>query len=105
MRLHAVMPVGNGSRIELRPAPILRCPFAESVAGWLREEAAPQADKLGAPLRAVETNDAFECRGRNRVAGGKLSEHGKANAVDLRSFTRRRTDPGPDGCKGGERIP
>ena len=73
VRLHAVMPVGNGSRIELRPAPILRCPFAESVAGWLREEAAPQADKLGAPLRAVETNDAFECRGRNRVAGGKLA--------------------------------
>ena len=68
VRLHAVMPVGNGSRIELRPAPI-------------------QADKLGAPLRSVETYDAFECRGRNRVEGGKLSEHGKANAVDLRSFT------------------
>ncbi|HET9686745.1 MAG TPA: extensin family protein, partial [Pseudolabrys sp.] len=87
VRLHAVMPAGNGSRIEFKPAPILRCAFAESVAGWLRDEAAPQADKLGAPLRAVETYDAFECRGRNRVAGGKLSEHGKANAVDLRSFT------------------
>jgi hypothetical protein len=87
VRLHAVIPAGNGSRIEIRPAPILRCAFAESVAGWLRDEAAPQADKLGSPLRAVETYDAFECRGRNRVAGGKLSEHGKANAVDLRSFT------------------
>jgi hypothetical protein len=87
VRLQAVIPAGNGSRIELRPAPILRCAFAESVAGWMRDEAAPQSDKLGAPLRAVETYDAFECRGRNRVAGAKLSEHGKANAVDLRSFT------------------
>ena len=86
VRIQAVITAGNGSRIELKPAPILRCAFAESLAGWLRDEAAPQADKLGAPLRTVETYDAFECRGRNRLAGGKLSEHGRANAVDLRSF-------------------
>jgi len=76
----------NGARIELKPAPVLRCSFAESLAGWLRDEAAPLADKLGANLRSVETYDAFECRGRNRVVGAKLSEHGKGNAVDLRSF-------------------
>jgi len=70
VRLQAVIPAGNGSRIELRPAPILRCAFAAAVAGWLRDEAATQ-----------------ECRGRNHVAGAKISEHGKANAVDLRSFT------------------
>ena len=76
----------DGTRIELRPAPVLRCEFAESVAAWLRDEAAPRVDKLGAALRAVETFDDFECRGRNRVASAKLSEHGKGNAVDLRSF-------------------
>ena len=27
------------------------------------------------------------CRGRNRVAGAKISEHGKGNAVDVRAFT------------------
>ena len=86
VRLQAVLRVG-GARIELRPAPVLRCAFAESVAAWLRDEAAPRADKLGAALRTIETYDDFECRGRNRVAGAKLSEHGKGNAVDLRSFT------------------
>ncbi|MGC2437621.1 MAG: extensin family protein [Pseudolabrys sp.] len=35
---------------------------------------------------ALHAYDDFECRGRNRVAGAKLSEHGKGNAVDLRSF-------------------
>jgi hypothetical protein len=85
VRLQAVVRAGGG-RIELRPAPVLRCAFAESVAGWIRDEAAPRADTLGAALRAVETYDDFECRGRNRVAGAKLSEHGKGNAVDLRSF-------------------
>jgi len=76
----------GGARIELKPAPVLRCAFAESVASWLRDEAAPRVEKLGSILRAVETYDAYECRGRNRVPGGKLSEHGKGNAVDLRSF-------------------
>ena len=85
VRLDAVMLAG-GTRVELKPAPVLRCPFAESLAGWLRDEAAPRADKLGAALRSVVTDDAFECRSRNRVAGAKLSEHGKGNAVDLRAF-------------------
>jgi hypothetical protein len=76
----------DGARIELKPAPVLRCEFAESVASWLRDEAAPRADKLGAALRAVETFDDFECRGRNRLSGAKLSEHGKGNAIDLRAF-------------------
>lgn len=85
LRLNAVIRP-NGERIELRPAPVLRCRFVESVAAWLRDEAAPRADRLGAALRTVETYDDFECRGRNRVAGAKLSEHGKGDALDLRSF-------------------
>ena len=85
VRLDAVTRSG-GVRIDLKPAPVLRCTFAESVAAWLRDEVAPRVEKLGAALRAVETYDAYECRGRNRVPGAKLSEHGKGNAVDLRSF-------------------
>jgi hypothetical protein len=85
VRLNAVL-LADGERIALKPAPVLRCPFAESLAGWLRDEAAPRAEKLGSPLRAVETYDDYECRGRNRVAGAKLSEHGKGNAADLRAL-------------------
>jgi hypothetical protein len=85
VRLNAVLLAG-GEHIALKPAPVLRCPFAESIAGWLRDEVAPRAEKLGAPLRAVETYDDYECRGRNRVAGAKLSEHGKGNAADLRAL-------------------
>jgi hypothetical protein len=85
VRLNAVL-LAAGARIELKPAPVLRCAFAESLASWLRDEASPRAEKLGAALRTIETYDDFECRGRNRVAGAKLSEHGKGNAVDVRSF-------------------
>jgi hypothetical protein len=85
VRLDAVLLAG-GTRIELGPAPVLRCAFAESLTTWLRDEAAPRVDKLGSVLSTVETYDDFECRGRNRLAGAKLSEHGKGNAVDLRAF-------------------
>ena len=85
VRLDAVLRPGGG-RIEFKPAPVLRCAFAESVAEWLRAEAGPRIDKMGSALKTVETDDDFECRGRNRVAGAKVSEHGKGNAVDLHSF-------------------
>jgi hypothetical protein len=85
VRLDAVMLAG-GTRVELKPAPILRCAFAESVGRWLRDEAAPRVGKIGSALKTVETYGDFECRGRNRVVGAKVSEHGKGNAVDLRKF-------------------
>jgi hypothetical protein len=86
IQLNAVLLAGS-ARIELRPAPVLRCAMAESLAAWIRDEAAPRVAKTGAALRSVETYDDFDCRGRNRVLGAKLSEHGKGNAVDVRAFT------------------
>ena len=86
VQLDAVL-VAGAAAIEIRPAPYLRCEMAESLAAWISDEAAPRLAKAGASLRRVETYDDFECRGRNRVNGAKLSEHGKGNAVDLRAFT------------------
>jgi hypothetical protein len=86
VRVDAVL-LPDNKRIEIRPEPYLRCEMAESLAAWIRDEAAPRLEKAGASLRRVETYDDFECRGRNRVIGAKLSEHGKGNAIDLRAFT------------------
>jgi len=78
-----VMP--NRERVMLTPPPTLRCGMAEAVADWVREEVAAAAADLGAPLKSIENFDSYDCRGRNRVVGAKLSEHGKANALDVRS--------------------
>ena len=83
--LHAVL-LPDKSRIAFNPPPVLRCRLAESVAAWVRDEVAPTLNVLGSPLRSIENYDSFECRGRNRVAGAILSEHGKGNALDVRSF-------------------
>ncbi len=85
VRLDAVL-LADRTRVEVKPAPVLRCEMAESLAAWIRDDAAPRVAAIGAVLRSVDNYDDFECRGRNRVFGAKLSEHGKGNAIDVRSF-------------------
>jgi hypothetical protein len=86
VRLDAVLGP-DGRKIVLSPAPILRCTMAEAVVEFLRDDVPPVALSLGAPVKEVDNYDSFECRGRNRIAGAKISEHGHANALDIRSVT------------------
>ena len=86
VRVDAVL-LADNKRIDIKPAPYLRCAMAEQLASWVRDDAAPRVASAGVALRSVETYDDFECRGRNRIVGAKLSEHGKGNAVDVRGFT------------------
>jgi hypothetical protein len=59
--------------------------MAEQVAQWIRDDVAPSVKKLGPPIIGLDNYDSYECRGRNRVRGAKLSEHGRANALDVRA--------------------
>jgi hypothetical protein len=72
-------------RVTLTPPVTLRCPMATALARWMREDVAPAAAALGSPFAGFSNFDSFECRGRNRVAGARTSEHGRANAIDLRA--------------------
>jgi hypothetical protein len=85
VRLEAVV-LADQSRVAIAPPAILRCTMAEAIVSWVREEAAPRALDLGSSLKALANLASFDCRGRNGIAGAKLSEHGKANALDIRSL-------------------
>jgi hypothetical protein len=85
VRLDAIV-LPDHTKVAVTPPATLRCVMAEAVVHWVREEVAPAAGKLRAPLRGLENYDSFECRGRNRVAGAKISEHGHANALDVKSL-------------------
>ena len=60
--------------------------MASAVADWIRGDIAPLAAGLNSTPSELDNFDSFECRGRNRVVGAKLSEHGLANAIDLRGI-------------------
>jgi len=78
--------LADQAKVTVSPPATLRCTMAEQVAIWLREDVARLALKRGAPLRGLDNFDSYECRGRNRVRGATLSEHGRANALDVRGF-------------------
>ncbi|HCX17059.1 MULTISPECIES: extensin family protein [unclassified Afipia] len=86
VRLEAIV-LSPTQRVALKPAAILRCTMAAAVADWIRTDMAPLAAKLGTTISELDNFDSFECRGRNRVRGAKLSEHGLANALDVRGMT------------------
>jgi hypothetical protein len=77
------------TEIAVEPPATLRCEMAEAVTDFVRRDLAPAAVAMGSPLSAIENHDSYDCRGRNRVAGAKLSEHGLANALDIRSVRLR----------------
>jgi hypothetical protein len=83
VRLEAVV-LPDKHRVALKPAAILRCTMASAIADWIRTDMAPLAAGAGSVISDLDNFDSFECRGRNRVAGAQLSEHGRANALDVR---------------------
>lgn len=83
VRLEAVV-LSDKRRVAVKPAAILRCRMAAAIADWVRTDVAPLAAGLGTSVSELDNFDSFECRGRNRVVGAKLSEHGRANALDVR---------------------
>ena len=85
VRLEAVV-LPDKRQVSVKPAAILRCTMASAIAGWIRSDIAPLAERLGGRLAELDNFDSFECRGRNRIVGAKLSEHGRANALDVRGF-------------------
>ncbi|MBA3676697.1 MAG: extensin family protein [Sphingosinicella sp.] len=65
----------------------MTCPLAHQLARWTREAVQPAAEQwLGAQVVRIESMGTYSCRPINGQAGGKLSEHGRANAVDIGAF-------------------
>ncbi len=88
----------DGRRVPLVPPALMRCDLAEAVADWLRDDIVP-ATAMEGDLLGVADAAAYVCRPRNAVAGGRLSEHGRGNAVDVLAF---RFAKRVVGLKGGD---
>ncbi|MDE5463607.1 extensin family protein [Bradyrhizobium sp. CSS354] len=85
VRLEAIV-LPDKRKVAVKPAAILRCTMASAIADWVRKDVVPLAASLGSTISDLDNFDSFECRGRNRVVGAMLSEHGKANAIDVRAI-------------------
>ena len=76
--------------VPLKPAGTMRCETALSLSNWARSYVEPSAKiAFGRDVALTEVRQAstYVCRNRNSRADGKLSEHAKGNAVDIRSLS------------------
>ncbi len=65
----------------------MTCASARQLARWVREAVQPAAERwLGSRIVKVESFGTYACRPINNQSGNKLSEHGRANAVDIAAF-------------------
>ncbi|MFZ0775930.1 MAG: extensin family protein [Xanthobacteraceae bacterium] len=73
------------SKVAVTPPAIMRCPMAQQIADWVRDDVAPTLKGLP-PLRGLDNLASYDCRGRNNVHAAKVSEHGRADALDVHDF-------------------
>ena len=76
----------DGAEVKIHPAATLRCSMARELAAYLRDDVVPAAESAGLALAGLDIAGSFQCRGRNGATSGKMSEHGRANAIDLSGF-------------------
>ena len=87
VRLEAVV-LPDSNRVEISPPAVLRCSMAEAIVDWVRDDLDQLAAfNLGSRLRAVRNFASYHCRSRNNIIGAIMSEHGRANALDIRAVT------------------
>jgi hypothetical protein len=74
-------------KAEIRPAAIVRCPFADALNRWMTEVVQPHAEEFLKDRIVRLTNVAsYHCRTRYNAPGQRMSHHAFANALDISAF-------------------
>jgi hypothetical protein len=78
--------------IQVTPASLMACPVAESLARWMSEVVAPEAERQfqSAPTKLL-IGTSYQCRDQRNEA--KLSEHALGNGVDIMGFEFAKRSP------------
>ena len=70
--------------VAIQPPGEFTCDMAEALHGWIANSVLPATrQNLKKKLVKINNASAYVCRRRNNSSNGKLSEHAKANALDI----------------------
>ncbi|MEW5963808.1 MAG: extensin family protein [Pseudomonadota bacterium] len=85
--------IGRNPEVALSPPAVVTCELAESLHTWVTTSLQPLAKRhLSAPIVKMEVMSDYSCRNAYGRAKARLSEHGRANALDIRSFVTAKSD-------------
>ncbi len=85
--------IGKNPEVSFSPPPVVTCDLVVALTKWMKDEVQPASRRhLGSEVIRVESMSDYSCRMAYGRIGNKLSEHGKANALDIRGFITRKGD-------------
>jgi hypothetical protein len=83
----APIAIAEVAQIRIDPPATVNCAFAKALHGWFTKAVQPAARKqVGTSIIGIRNASSYACRRRNNATSGKLSEHAKANALDIAAF-------------------
>lgn len=83
--------IGTSPQIALSPPPMVTCELVAALASWLDTDVQPAARAiLGGPVIRLEVMSDYSCRNAYARIKARLSEHGRANAIDISRFVTER---------------
>ena len=75
-----------GGTVSLPDQPVISCRMAVKFGEYVRAVAPGLGQARNAALSSITTGPGWECRGRNRQRGAKLSAHSNGDALDINTF-------------------
>ena len=100
---HPLRLIGLPDGLEVSPPAIVTCAVAEALTKWAEGVSAEAERHLSGRPAKILIGTSYECRGQNRQAGAKLSEHAFANGVDVMGFAFRTAPDYRDRAAPGRR--
>jgi hypothetical protein len=78
--------LGRSPEVTFSPPPVMTCEMVAGLGKWLGEIQPSARRYLGAPLIRIEVMSSYSCRNAYGRRDARLSEHGRANALDISAF-------------------
>jgi hypothetical protein len=87
----SLVSVGKEPAVRLVPPATVTCDMVAAMAQWIEEDVQPAAREiLGSPITRMSIIGHYSCRYALGRTSKRLSEHGLANALDIRDFVTER---------------
>ncbi len=82
-----IIALGRKPEIAFSPPAVVTCGMVGALHTWVTKDLQPLAEQhLGSPIIKIENMSDYSCRNAYGRTKTKLSEHGRANALDIRGF-------------------
>jgi len=79
--------LGRSPQVAVSPPAIVNCQMVHALYTWLENDLQPLSQKhLGAKIVTIETMSSYSCRNAYGRKDTRLSEHARANALDIGGF-------------------